>query len=346
MADLDLSFAMTPYDRVQPLITGELQPQGITLRYADLPSPDIFYRQLKFSQFDVSEMSLSSFLRARAQGWGYRLLPVFHNRIFSYTRILVRLAAGIRVNHPEDLKGKRVGVPDYQMSMALWSRGTLQHEFGVRPEEIEWVQERPEHLSHGGASAFRPPPGVQFRYATTDFGAMLLRGELDAVTIYVGRDNSSLDREKVDLSRNPRFKTLFRDPRREGLRYYRKLGFIPPHHITVVRESILEQAPWVALSLLDAFTRAKQLVMQRLYRLPPSLLVFGPQLFAEQRAALGDDPYVYGVKANARAFEMAQTFSVEQGLTPSKQPWDELFPEEVLIAEERLPGELPAIART
>jgi 4,5-dihydroxyphthalate decarboxylase len=339
MKELELSFACTPYDRVQPLITGEVKPQGLALRYTDLPSPDIFYRQLKFNQFDVSEMSFSSFLRARAQGWAYRMLPVFHNRTFSYTRILVRLAAGIRVGHPEDLRGKRVGVPDYQMSMALWTRGLLHHQFGLPPQEMEWVQERAERFSHGGATAFQPPPGLRFSYAATDFGTMFQRGELDATLIYVGRDNSALDRPKVALSRLRGVRPLFRDPRREALRSYRKLGFVPPHHITVVRESLLLEAPWAALSLMEAFERAKQLALRRLLRVPPSLLLFGAQELAQQRALFGDDPSPYGLQANAPAIQMAQTFSLEQGLTTAPQPWEELFPEELLIAEEGLPAD-------
>ena len=345
--DLELSFAMTPYDRVLPLISGEIKPQGITLRHTDLTVPDMFYRQLKFAQFDVSEMSISSFFRARGQGWGYRMLPVFHNRNFSYTRALVRLASGVRVGHPEDLKGKRVGIADYQMSIGLWTRGILQHEFGVMPQDMEWYQERSQRLSHGGATEFKPPTGVRFHYAATDFGTMLLAGELDVAITYLGEENSKMERSKVDLSRNPKFKPLFGDVRREGTRLFKKLGFVPPHHITVVRESLLREQPWVALSLMDAFQRAKDLTLERLSRSPftISTLIFGPQMLAEQRATLGDDPHVYGVKANAGAIEMAQTFSLEQGLTSSRQPWDELFPEEVLIAEDRIPGELPAVAR-
>src|SRR5712692_10058587 len=112
MDEIELSRAVSPYDRIEPLLTGQEKPEGITLRYFRLPGPDVFVRQLKFSQFDVSEMSFSSFLRARSQGWPYRALPIFHNRNFSYTRILIRRSSGIRVDHPEDLKGKRVGVAD------------------------------------------------------------------------------------------------------------------------------------------------------------------------------------------------------------------------------------------
>lgn len=350
MPDLRLTFASTPYDRIEPLLTGEVEPDGITLEYAGRVSlADIFYQQLKFSRFDISEMSFSSFLRARAKGWGYRMLPIFHNRNFAYTTILIRLASGIRPDHPEDLKGKRIGSADYQMTAALWARGCLQHEFGVRPEDMDWYQERSEHFSHGGASDFRPPPGVKFHYAPTDFGTMFLRGELDAAIFYFSTPaTSTLDRQRVDLSQHPGFSRLFSDPRQEAIRYFKKTGVFPPHHITVVRESILQEHPWVATSLQNAFEKAKQIAIQRhkerLQRTPSpsSLLVFGMQTLEEQRSVFGDDPYPYGIKANAKAIDMVQTFALEQGLVDVKQPWEELFPEEILLAEEKMGLELPA----
>ena len=127
MGDLVLSFAMTPYDRVMPLITGEVKPDGITLDYQGMPGavPGVFYDQIKFHRYDLSEFSMSSFLRTRQQGLPYRMMPIFHNRQFSYTNIYIRTGAGIRQDHPEDLKGKRIGIGDYQQSVGLWVRGSI-----------------------------------------------------------------------------------------------------------------------------------------------------------------------------------------------------------------------------
>ena len=334
MPDITMTIAMSPYDRVQPLLNGEVKPDGIKLEYHKLPGPDIFYRQLKFSQFDIAEMSFSSFLRARAQGWGYRALPVFHNRNFSYTNILIRIASEIRPGHPEDLKGRRVGVADYQQTAAVWQRGVLQHEFGVAPSDMVWYQERTEHFSHGGASNFRPPPGVEFHYCEDDLGTMFQRGDLDAAFTYI--TGTGIDRPKVDLTKDPGYTRLFPDARAEATRYYQKTGIYPPHHTTVVRESFLTENPWIALNLMDAFTEAKRVATENLRRLPPTLLMFGGQLLSEVQSTFGPDPFVYGVKPNAEAIEMLQQMQVEQGLTERKQPWDELFPEEVLYSEERL----------
>src|SRR5579864_5624027 len=154
VGDLVLSFAMTPYDRVMPLITGEVKPDGITLDYQGMPGqvPGVFYDQIKFQRYDLSEFSMSSFLRTRQQGLPYRMMPIFHNRQFSYTNIYIRANAGIRQDHPEDLKRKRIGVGDYQQSVGLWVRGSLLQEFGIDDKDMIWYQERGEHYNHSGAS--------------------------------------------------------------------------------------------------------------------------------------------------------------------------------------------------
>lgn len=332
MPNVTLNLAMNPYDRIQPLIDGEVKPAGVDLEYVGFPGGvDVFYDQLKFDRYDVSEMSLSSTMKSRQQGWPYRMLPVFHNRHFYYATILIRRSSGIRQDHPEDLVGKRVGVAEYQQSAALWARGVLQHEFGVRPEDMEWFMERPEGFSHGGASSFTPSPQLRFHYANTDLGTMFLAGDLDAAFTYVTA--SSMDREKVDLTTHPDYTTLFSDPEAEGFRYFRTHNVYPPQHTTVVRESILEERPWIARSLVQAFEASKKIAIERLYKRGPSLIAFGNQAVQRQRAVMGDDPYPYGLRANAKALDMAQTFSVEQGLTQRKQPWSELLAEECLVME-------------
>ena len=332
MADLELTFTISPYDRVEPLITGEVKPESITLHFVPLHGPDIFYRQLKFSQFDVSEMSFSSFLIGRSRGWGYRAIPVFHNRQFEYTKLLIRNDIGIE--KPEDLKGKKIGTGDYQQTASLWIRGQLQHEFGVKPTDMEWFMARSPKYSHGGAlGGFKPPPGLKFAYAKEDLGTMLLNGGLDAAHYQFG---ASLDKQQSDVPYHPKLRFLFPDRETEGIRYYKKNGFFPAHHTTVVRESILEEHPWVATSLLEAFTKAKNLAMERLYGRTPSLLMFGIQWLEKQREVFGDDPFVHGIKANAKMIDTVQTYSVEQGLTERKQPIEELFAEEILIAEDKI----------
>lgn len=340
MADLELTFTCTPYDRVMPLITGEVKPVGIKLHYLPVSTGDIFPQQIKFSRFDVSEMSFAGALMGRAQGWGYRQLPVFHNRGFGvlHQQMMVRLSSGIRVNHPEDLKGKRVGIPDYVQTSGLWIRGILQHEFGVLPEVMEWYQGRPQRYSLSAATNFALPSGLRLHYTTTDFGSMLLAGQIDAVALYLTDMASSMDRPNVDISGNPDFTYLFSDRMAECVRLYRSLGFVPASHTTVVRESVLREHPWVATSLLQAFQRAKKLAVERFKPFEVSLIITAAQRVQEERAIFGDDPHPYGIRVNAKLIDTMQTYALEQGLTDRKQPLEELFAEEVLLAEDIVPG--------
>ena len=329
MTDLNLSFAISPYDRVLPLISAEVKPSGIRLDYEPNPSPSsaspvprMFFEQIKYQRYDVSEMSFSSFLIERAKGFPYLALPVFHNRNFRYTNLVVRDGSGIRQDHPEDLKGKRFSIPDYQMSMALWTRGILQHEFDILPRDLRWFQTRGERFSHTGASGTHLPEGVHLTFANAAEGDLFQRAEVDVSMSYGAN--------------NPGVQTLFSDPQVEATRFYKKTGIFPPHHITVVRESIVQAHPWVALSLVDAFQSAKSIAQRRMRE--QSLFVFNQQYVQNECALFGDDPWVYGIKANAAAIDMVQTISVEQGLTIRKAPLEELFPESVIVADESTIG--------
>src|SRR5712691_934705 len=302
MADLHLSFAMTPYDRVLPLITREVKPAGITLDYQGMPGavPGVFYDQIKYQRYDVSEMSFSSSLVERAKGWPYRLLPVFRNRQFYYTTIVIRLSSGIRVDHPEDLKGKRFAVGDYQQSAAMWIRGVLQHEYGVTPQDMDWVQTRGQNYSHTGASGTKPP--VNLTFATKPASTLFLNGEIDAAMSWLGIGNeSALERRGEDIRTNPDFTLLFADPKAEGIRYFKTTGIYPPQHTTAVRESVLQEHPWVAMSLLNAFEEAKQLALRRMR--DQTLFVFTSHYIDEVTKIFGADPFAYGIKRNAAAID-------------------------------------------
>ncbi len=341
MADLRLSFAMNPYDRVLPMINGEVKPDGITLDYMGMPgeNPRVFYEQIKFCRYDISEMSVSSSLRMRSINWPYLMLPVFHNRNFSYTRIHIRRSSGIRQDHPEDLNGKRFGIRDYQQSSGLWIRGILQMEFGVKAEDMVWYQERGQHFSHTGASieaGLALPTAVTLHYAKTDLGTMFFKGDLDA-SVIGGTAITGIDRRRVNPLDRSDIVPLFADPLQEAIRFFKKTGVYPPHHITVVRESILKEHPWVAISLMEAFEESKRIAIERLRKLPPTLMVFGQHYLGEVDEIFGPDPFPYGIEANAKALDMVQTFSIEQGLTKHKQPLNEIFPQEVIYREERLP---------
>src|ERR1700752_4666874 len=216
---LQLSIALTSNPRPWPTLDGRVRPDGIELVASRVHPSELFWRQLKFADFDVSEMSFSSLIMAKAKGdERWTGVPVFTTRKFYHAAILVRRAAGIR--SPADLKGKRVGVPEYQQTAALWPRGVLQQEFGVEPRHMEFWMERGASHSHAGAVGFTPPPGVPIHTVRPEknLGGGMLAGEIDALLHYIVDDNL-VDRSKVDLWNHPEMRPLFPDPVAEGIRY-------------------------------------------------------------------------------------------------------------------------------
>ena len=324
MADLQLSIVLSDNDRTRPILDGAVRPDGIELVSTTLHPSEMFWRQLRFAEFDVSEMSLSSLLIALAHGdTRWTALPIFTSRQFFHTGIWIRTDRGI--DSPADLRGKRVGVPEYQQTAALWARAALEHEFGVRPTEIEWHMERTEDMSHGGATGFTPPIGVVVKRIPADksIGSMLLAGELDATLLYLTNVNL-VDRSRARLEGDPRFRLLFPDPVAEGARYYRKTGFFPINHGMVVRRSILERHPWVALNLFNAFMAAKESVITRTRELLDPFVRLG-MLPPEAREAVASDPFAYGARTNRPILEAITQYSHEQGLTPRVLSLEEIF---------------------
>ncbi|MFN0072619.1 MAG: ABC transporter substrate-binding protein [Chloroflexota bacterium] len=324
MAPLPISLGFGSNVRTRPVLDGLIEPEGIELRSTAVHGSELFWRQLRFAEFDVSEMSLSSLLMLTANGnspwWA---LPIFTSRQFFHTGILVRTDKGIE--KPEDLKGKRVGVPEYQQTAALWARGALKHEFDVDPMDCEWWMERVGERSHGGATGFTPPPGLNFNRipAEKSIGSMLLNDELDATLLYL-TDANLVDRSRVELSGNPLIKPLFPDREAEGARFYKSTGLFPINHGVVVRRTILEENPWVAQSLFDAFEKAKNATRDRQLALTGVYSDLG-LLPSEDRTNLDIDPYPYGIAANRKVLETVTRWSNEQGLTPRVMKLEEVF---------------------
>ncbi|MPZ83539.1 MAG: PhnD/SsuA/transferrin family substrate-binding protein [Actinophytocola sp.] len=315
---ISLSFAMTANPRMRAVLDGRCTPRGIELHAIQAQAPDIFWRQLRYAEFDVSEMSISSLLMLIDRGrTDWRALPVFHDRRFFHSYAIVRRGSG--VEGPEDLRGKHVGVPDYQQTAALWGRAILRHHFGVRPEEMVWHMERSPSLSHGGAVGFAPPDGVDLRYIPdhTNIGQMLLDGTLDAAIVY---EPALLDGTPTLLDRSPQVlpdhavSWLFADQDAERRRCFDQLGFVPANHCVVVRGSILDEHPWVALNLYEMFLEAK---LHNNKLVADSLTVY--RQLGLGGAYTGGPPepdlYPYGLRANREMLESIAAYSAEQGLT-------------------------------
>jgi len=321
---LDLSLALADNENTRPLLDGSVTVQGARLLPTAVHPSEMFWRQLKYGDFDISEMSLSSLLISVSKGASqWTAIPVFTSREFYHTRVLVRAGANIRT--PADLRGKRVGVPEYQQTAAIWSRAALAHEFGVEPREIEWFMERPAEKSHGGSTAFKPPEGVVVNQIppTTNIGEMLLNDKLDATLLYLANRNL-VDRSRVALTSSEHVRPLFPDAKAEGRRYYAKTSLYPINHTIVVRRSLLERHPWIALNLYHAFAAARAEVMARgrAFLRPYDALGL---IDDRNRHALEADAMPYGLAANRLVLETLAQYVHEQGLTARRVDLGEVF---------------------
>ena len=319
---LSISFAANP--RTWPLIDGRVKVEGVDLVITPSHPSEIFWRQLKFGDFDISEMSMSSLMMALAHGDDRFVgIPVFTTHRFFHTSMLVRRDAGIET--PADLKGRRVGVPEYQQTAALWTRGALAHEWGVTAQDMEWWMERPASHSHGGATGFKPPPGVTVHPVPveTNLGNMVVEGKLDAVVHYIVNDNL-VDRSTIDLWNHPAAKRMFADPIAEGIRYYEKTGLYPINHGMVIRRELAEKHPWALLNLFKAFEAANEVANQQ--RIEHTDYHAAAGLITPDCAKALRTPIIrHGIKASRPTIEAAAAYSVEQGLTPRQMKLEEIF---------------------
>ena len=334
MPKLTLGFISAFNERVEPLMNGTVKPEGMVLIPTYSHPAETFWRQLKFGEFEVAEMSMSSFLIAKSQGADMVALPVFPSRRLFQTELSYNIDSGI--TRPEDLAGKKLGVAEYQQTAALWIRGILEHDFGVSQYKIHWHMERSEEMSHGGATGFKLPAGISFNRiaANKSLVSTLLENELDVAHVaspFVLQANT-LDRSSRIVGKNDwsRIRPLFPDRMAEGERFFKRHGFLPVNHTYIIRGDIYRKHPWVAFNLYSGFVKAKALAREKLLAAIPSALFFGAEYLAMTRQLIGDDPFPYGIKANQAMLETITSYSHEQGLTPRQMKIEELFAEQTL----------------
>ena len=330
MARLTLSFVTGTNERVSPLVEGVVQPEGVELIPTLSDPSETFWRQLNFEEFEISEMSLSSYLIARSRGMDMMAIPVFPSRRFMHTQLSYHVDSGI--SRPEDITGKRIGVGEYQQTAALWTRGILEHDFGVSQYGVHWFMERTDELSHGGATGFTPPEGISFQRVPPDesLASMLVANEIDVAAVHRAFQKGSnvIDRSTRIRAREgdwSKIKPLFPDRIAEGKRFFEQHGYIPANHAYIIRGDIHRKHPWLAFNLYKAFIAAKEVARERLAASIPTALVFGPEYLAKTRAIFGDDPYPYGIRDNREMIETIIDYSHEQGLTREKAKIEDLF---------------------
>ena len=324
MADLPLTFGCGPYDRMEALRNGVIRPEGIDLRYVAVePPPVLVDRMVKDGEFDASEMFLALYMSLRARGeFPFVAIPAFPSRVFRHGFMFINTESGIRT--PEDLAGKRVGVPEFRQTAAVWIKGILQHEYGVDLKSIHWFEggdnrARPQDMLDVQPDA-DPDIDLQFIGEDRTLSDMLADGEIDAL-LGARRPNT--------FGVSPHVQRLFPDYRQVEQEYYRKTGLFPIMHTVVLKEELHREHPWVARSLFRAMQESKDWVMTRM-RNTGTLRFMLPWMFEdleEMDRVFEGDPWVYGLEPNRHILNVLMGYLVEQGLMERAVPLEELFAE-------------------
>jgi 4,5-dihydroxyphthalate decarboxylase len=321
MAPLPLTFASCRYDRVEPLRTGDVRPEGIDLKMLMFPAGrEIFDRMVGAREFDIAELSASELISLMGRGdCPFVALPVFPSRVFRHGYMFVNTRAGIRA--PKDLEGRRVGVPLYTQTAAIWVRGHLAHEYGVDLATIRWVQGAVEKGgSHGSPHAppLLKPVTIEINSSGKSLEEMLAAGEIDAL---IG------SRKPPMLGRSPDIARLFADFRAIEREFWLRTKIFPIMHLIAIRRDLHEQHPWIAASLYKAFVDAKARALARM-RYGGSLSVMLPWLMSEVEEVdtlFGGDAWPYGVEPNRPTLQALVQYMVEQNFIARPMPIEQLF---------------------
>jgi 4,5-dihydroxyphthalate decarboxylase len=307
--DLELSLLLADYHRTRPILDGDVTARGIKLQPRRAETGEACMRPV-YEEFDIAEMSLSWYVMARCRNEPVIALPIFPLRMQIHPYIFCSPSSAIE--RPEDLKGKRIGMDQYRLTVGLWARGILQEDYGVRPEECEWFTSERE------GAGYQPPPNVKITVADKSAEAMLLNGEIDAL---IPPNIVPSFRAK-----DPRIRRLFKDPRATVNEYFRRTKIFPITHTLVVRQSLFDENPWLVSSLIDAFTEAEERCRKsydyaKRLAFPSAVLVL-----EEEEEVFGDNPWAHGLTAqNQVVLDKFVQYAHEQGYIPERPPLGELF---------------------
>ena len=325
MNELNLTYAGAAYlDRTRALLDGTVRPDGLRLQFTPM-RPDLLFRRLvRATEFDVAEMSTSTYLHLLAHGDDRWLaLPVFLSRNFRHGYLFVPGTSD--VTHPAQLKGRRAGILEYQMTAALWQRALLQHDYGVLPTDLHWFEGNLRAPGPHDPNPVPPPPGITVEHLRDDqyLEGMLAHGEIDVLF--------TATRPAPFRDGSGRVRRLFPDFVAVEQDYYRRTGLFPIMHLLVVRRALYQEHPWIARRLLDAFSEAQRLDWERLQDTGTLavMLPWLPAMLEQTIAVMGEQPWPYGYAANRAVLDAMCQYSYEQGLAPRRLQPEELFPPEV-----------------
>ena len=310
---------MGDYDRNRALFDGRVQIDGCDPVYMLLSPEEMFFRAMRSQDFDITELSFSSYLVKHSRNeCPYVAVPVFLSRAFRHTSIYVRKD---RIRKPEDLKGKRIGIPEYQLTAIVWARSILQSDYGISPEDVTWVRGgidtpgRPEKIK------LSLPAGVKIEDAPSDttISDMLDRGELDG--FIAPRPPSGA------AASNPNVAWLFDDPTAVAKDYYRRTGIFPIMHVVGIRKELAQQHRWLPGAVFKAFSESKTKALELLADTSATkvTLPFVEEQLKAARETLGQDFWSYGVEANRKTIEAFLHYHHAQGLSARKLAVEEVF---------------------
>lgn len=321
--NLNLTLACGLYDRTLALKTGAVKPEGIDLNFLVMTPAEIFRRQSRHTEFDVAEMSFSTYSILLGQE-DYRMIaiPVFPSRKFRQSEIIINRNS--KIETPKDLMGKRVGCSEYQQTAAVWIRGQLQHDYGVDLKKITWCfggLNEPEHWSPRIPISIPSDYNIEILNNTQCLNEMLEKGEIDAVI--------GANLPKAFLNGSSNLDRLFPDYQAVETAYYQRTKIFPIMHIVVIKREVYEKAPWTAMNLYSGFDKSKTYGTQLMDRVPSTLFASLPWLMEHMESTtelMGPDPFKYGLDSqNRNNIETLLLYNYEQGLVPKRLSIEEFF---------------------
>ncbi|HZT27650.1 MAG TPA: ABC transporter substrate-binding protein [Pseudolabrys sp.] len=318
MSKLDLSVAVGAYDRTRALVDGSVQIDGVNAVCMTLSPEEIFFRAFRHAEFDICELSLSSFTLKTARGdCPYVGVPAFVSRAFRHTSIYVRTD---RIKKPADLRGKKVGVPEYQLTANVWARAILADDHGVKPSDIHWVRGGIEDADRPEKIAVKLPPDVRLEDGPPgkSISALLKEGAIDG---FIAPRPPSLPKN------TPNVGWLFPDPVAAAKDYFKRTGIFPIMHLVGVRRTLAEKHPWLPGAVFKAFEQSKQAALALLADTSATkvTLPFVEERLLEARQLMGDDFWSYGAANNRTTLDTFLRHHHAQGLSPRLVTVEELF---------------------
>ena len=323
MSKLPLTLAISHYDHVTELVTGRVPVEGVELTALNLQIEEIFFRQFNYRDFDVSEVSMGKYCSLVSQGNSPLVaIPVFPSRVPRHSSIYVRRDGPVKM--PQDLAGKRIGIPEWAQTASVYSRGFIQHQYGIDLKSIHWIQAGVDQPGRLEKVKLKLPDGIRYESRPDkSLGGMLISGEIDAALS--AHPPLCFDQGHPNVGR------LFEDYLDIEMKYVKETGIYPIMHTVAFKREIVESNPWVAANLFKAFDEARRISVERALTCTSSALPlpWGYEFAKRMQAVVGEDLMPYGVEANRTTLDAFLQYAFEQGVCHRRLTPEELFPPQV-----------------